>query len=503
MDFGLFPGHTETLSLENLTSEQFLQIARETATKLGWSISQTSDMGFVANTKFSMGSWSEGVTIEITGGFALIKSKSSVDQMIEGDNNKENIADFITSFNEIKNTFSYQGVASKIPEIPRSSSTAGFVSYHQPSTPKEGKIKIFLSFFIPRQDYFITPILVCLNVAIFILMVLSGVNGFHPEVESLISWGANFRPLTLDGEWWRLITNNFIHIGFLHLFLNMYAFVYIGLILEPYLGRSRFAGAYLLTGISASITSLWWNDLSLSAGASGAIFGMYGVFFAMLTANLIKKPIRKKLFTSIGIFLGYNLLIGLGSNVVNAGHIGGLIIGLMVGYAYLPSLKRPDELNLKYITIGILAMAMFYSTSFAYNKIQVESGIGVSPDIGKKYSEGMKKFEVMESMALEVYGLPKDTPKEKMLREIRLRGLYYWNENIILLNKLDKLDVNDRAHYQNKLLLQYCDLRVKSYELWYKTVEEDTDIYKQEMERYDRQIEKVLLEIEENGKDGR
>ena len=503
MDFGFFPEHTETLTLENLTPEQFLQIARETATKLGWSISQTSDKGFLAYTKFSMGSWSEGVSIEITGNFALIKSKSNLERMIEGDNNKENIADFITSFNEIKNTFSYQGMASKIPEIPGSSATTGFVFDSQPPKPKKSNISTIVSLFIPHQGYFITPILVCLNVAIFILMVLSGVNGFHPEVESLIRWGANFRPLTLDGEWWRLITNSFIHIGYLNLFLNMYALVYIGLILEPYLGRSRFAGAYLLTGISASITSLWWNDLSLSAGSSGAIFGMYGVFLAMLTANLIKKPIRKKLFTSIGIFVGYNLLIGLSSNVVNAGHIGGLIIGLMVGYAYLPSLKRPDELNLKYITIGILAMVMFYSTSFAYNKIQVETGVGVSPDIGKKYSEGMKKFEVMESMALELYDLPYDTPRETMLREIKSRGLYYWNENIILLKKLDKLDLNDRAHYQNKLLLQYCDLRVKSYELWYMMVDEETDIYKQEMERYDRKIDKILLEIAENGKDDR
>jgi len=500
MDFGLFSEHTETLSLENLTPEQFLQIARETATKLGWSISQTSDKGFVAYTTFSMGSWSDGVSIEIIGGLALIKSESSVNQMIEGDKNKENIADFITSFNKTKNAFSYQGMASKIPEIPRSSATPGFVTYSQPPKPKESKIKIFFSFFIPRQDYFITPILVCLNVAIFILMALSGVNVIFPNAESLIPWGANYRPETLDGEWWRLVTNCFLHFGFLHLFMNMFALVYIGLLLETYLGRSRFLMAYLLTGISASVTSLWWHDFSVCAGASGAIFGMSGVFLAMLTTNLIEKSKRKPLLIGVGVFVGYNLLNGINGNIDNAAHIGGLISGLGIGYAYLPSLKRPDELNLKYITIGILAMATFFSTSFVYHQIPDVSVSELSGDYGE-YNKGMEKFDVMESMALEVYDLPYDTPKEKMLGEIKSRGLYYWNENINLVSELDKLNLNDRLHYQNKLLIQYCDLRVKSYELWYKTVEEDTDIYKQQMEQYDQQIEQVLLEVEENGKD--
>ncbi|MCH5686962.1 rhomboid family intramembrane serine protease [Niabella sp. W65] len=142
-------------------------------------------------------------------------------------------------------------------------------------------------------------------------MVANGVHFLNPEGETLVRWGANFKPATLDGQWWRLLTNCFIHIGILHLLLNMYALMYIGSLLEPYLGKARFLTSYLLTGIAASITSLWWHDLTISAGASGAIFGMYGLFLAMLTTDLIEKEARKPLLTSIGIFVGYNLLYGL------------------------------------------------------------------------------------------------------------------------------------------------------------------------------------------------
>ena len=124
--------------------------------------------------------------------------------------------------------------------------------------------------------------------------------------------------------------------------MNMYALLYIGVLLEPILGRSRFISAYLLTGLTASITSLWWHDLTISAGASGAIFGMYGVFLAMLTTNVIEEAKRKALLTSIAIFVGYNLIYGLKGGIDNAAHIGGLLGGLVIGYASILSLKKPE-----------------------------------------------------------------------------------------------------------------------------------------------------------------
>ncbi len=171
-------------------------------------------------------------------------------------------------------------------------------------------------------------------------MVMSGVDIMFPDSASLIKWGANFTFLTLKGEWWRLISSCFLHIGIAHLFFNMYALMYIGLLLEPHLGKTRFITAYLITGIAASMTSLWWHDRALSAGASGAIFGMYGVFLAMLTTNIIKNSSRKALLTSIAFFVGYNLIGGMEYGIDNAAHIGGLISGIIIGYAYVTGLKN-------------------------------------------------------------------------------------------------------------------------------------------------------------------
>ena len=145
------------------------------------------------------------------------------------------------------------------------------------------------------------------------MVVFSGGLGsiLQPDTSLLLEWGANYKPLTLNGEIWRLFTCIFEHIGIIHLVMNMYALLYAGIFLERLLGRIRFITAYIVSGICASMISLWWHHNVVSAGASGAIFGMYGVFLSLLLTNLIEKETRKSMLSSIGIFIGYNLLFGM------------------------------------------------------------------------------------------------------------------------------------------------------------------------------------------------
>lgn len=311
----------------------------------------------------------------------------------------------------------------------------------------------------------------------------------QPDNESLLNWGANFRPMTLEGEWWRLITNFFLHIGVFHLLMNMYALLYIGVLLEPHLGRTRFISAYLLSGITASIASLWWHDLTISAGASGAIFGMYGVFLSMLTTNLIEKRARKTLLTSIAIFVGYNLIYGLNGDIDNAAHIGGLLGGLVIGYAFIPSLKEPEENNLKFVTIGFLSILILVSSFIVYKKL---------PNDIVAYDTKIKEFLTMEAMALEVYNLPKNTPNDEILFDLKDRGIYYWNENIKLIDSFKDMDLPSEIKTRNSLLKEYCELRIKSYELLYKAVSEDTDQYRSQIEDYNKQIEAKIKEIDDS-----
>jgi rhomboid protease GluP len=488
MAFGFSPKHSQDFLLDHLDKEHFLAIAIETALKLNWNVSFVSETGFIAYTKFSMSSYGEEVTIKMNDGTVSIKSECTGSQIFDWGKNKENIETFLSCFEEVKNTLTTEEIETKLTELRQ-----GFASKEEdilnkpPLTAKE-KITGFFSIFQPTKDYFVTPILLNINILIFILMVATGVNFFIPDNESLLNWGANFRPITLDGQGWRLLTACFLHIGVLHLLMNMYALLYIGVLLEPYLGKTRFLAAYLITGIAASVASLYWNDLTISAGASGAIFGMYGVFLALLTTNLLDKSVKKTLLTSIAIFVGYNILNGFKSDsgIDNAAHIGGLLSGLIIGYAFIPSLKKFNSVKIKLSTIGVLIAVLIIATAMVYKNL---------PNDFAKYDKRMKEFVSMESIALEFYNLPEGTPNEKALSVLKDRGIYYWKENIKLLDSCEEMDLPGLIMTQNAKLREYCELRIKSYELIYKAIDEDTDIYDNLINDYNEKIENIIEEL--------
>jgi len=200
--------------------------------------------------------------------------------------------------------------------------------------------KEMLDYFKPKEGFFITPIIMYLNVGIFLVMFFMGLGFMSFESEDLIVWGANYGPLTTNGEWWRLLTSTFLHGGFMHLAANMYGLLFVGIFLEPVLGKMKYLGIYLITGIIASGVSLWWNDTVVSIGASGAIFGLYGAFLALLITGVFPKEMGKAFMVSTMIFICYNLVIGIfGNGTDNAAHIGGLVSGLLIGLALYPMLK--------------------------------------------------------------------------------------------------------------------------------------------------------------------
>jgi rhomboid protease GluP len=310
-------------------------------------------------------------------------------------------------------------------------------------------------------------------------MIISGVSILLPDNASLLAWGANLRPLTLNGQWWRLITNCFVHAGILHLLLNMYALLYIGILLEPRLGSQRFFAAYILSGIAASVNSLWWHEFTVSVGASGAVFGLYGVFLAMLTTNLIEKNARKALLASIGVFVFYNLANGLKDGIDNAAHIGGLICGLIIGYAYYPGLKKAVSNVFQYTTIIILSVFVLASSFVICSQI--------SNDIGK-YEKGMNTFAENERKALLVYNNEDVNMPTDSIKSMLSRGITSWNENIKLITELDRLQLPDTLHKRDEIILDYCMLRLKSYELMNKSVEENSKDYDAEINTYNDSI---------------
>jgi rhomboid protease GluP len=204
------------------------------------------------------------------------------------------------------------------------------------------------------------------NFAIYGIMLLTGVPVLEPSVPSLLQWGANLGSMTTSGQWWRLFTCTFLHIGLIHILFNMFVLWDIGRFMERLIGHPGFAVVYLLSGLAGSVASMWWNPYIVSAGASGAIFGLYGCLIGYLLAGSREIPadVANKLRKNALIFLGYNLIWGLahrGTDV--AGHLGGLVGGLACGFALAKCLRAEgtnarSRINLQVLSAGLAILAL-------------------------------------------------------------------------------------------------------------------------------------------------
>ncbi|RKD92862.1 rhomboid family intramembrane serine protease [Mangrovibacterium diazotrophicum] len=485
LSFGFSPRQTDSVLYGDLTPEQAYVLAWETVQKLGWETGYSSASGFVAYTGFSLASWSEEVQVKVGIARIDLKSECTGNQPFDWGKNRRNIEDFRKTFEKLHRSFDVEMLAEKYNEL-SVQFAADIDQLDHPPLIKKGKITSVFSLFVPQKGYFVTPIIVMLNVLVFLLMIAFGVSPLLPDGEQLLHWGANFRPYTLDGQGWRLITHLFVHIGVFHLLMNMYALVYIGLLLEPYLGKTRLAFAYLLSGIVGGATSVFWHEFEVSAGASGAIFGLYGVFLAMLTTNLMEKSARKSLLISIGVFVFYNLANGMKAGIDNAAHIGGLVSGLLIGYAYYPELKTPN-LKLKYATMGaLLLVASAGSLVLMRNSIERDFA---------HYQADMQKFARMEEEALGLYRMQPNSSDEQILAEIENNGIKNWEASIALLDSVDHYELPSGLHDHIHKLRLYCDLRLKSYGAISRAISEKTRKYDTAIMNYNAAIEDILREM--------
>ena len=213
----------------------------------------------------------------------------------------------------------------------------------KPDKEAQKELQDVINFLKPKDGYFITPILIYVNIGVYLLMAIIGLGFISFKGQDLLLLGANYGPLTKGGEWWRLLTSTFLHGGLMHLLANMYGLLFVGIFLEPLLGRAKYLTAYLLTGILASVASIWWYDATISVGASGAIFGLYGVFLALLMKKIFPPDFAKSFLLSTAIFVGFNLLMGLTGGIDNAAHIGGLLSGFVAGLILYPIIKKQTQ----------------------------------------------------------------------------------------------------------------------------------------------------------------
>jgi len=192
-----------------------------------------------------------------------------------------------------------------------------------------------------------TAALAGLNLLVFALMVLSGVSFSSPDLSQLLKWGADYGPYTLGhGQYWRILASNYVHIGIIHIALNMWCLWNLGALAERIFDRWTYALTYTACGIAGSILGLWWHPMTVEAGASGAIFGIAGALIAALYLGRLPVPpsALKATLKSLLTFAGYNLFFGaVTPGISNAAHLGGFTTGLALGAALAPRLTAPPE----------------------------------------------------------------------------------------------------------------------------------------------------------------
>lgn len=176
-----------------------------------------------------------------------------------------------------------------------------------------------------------------------IALPYEGVRGVviaDPFTAAIYLLGAKENISINAGQWWRLLIPMVLHGSLMHLLFNSWALYALGTQAEEVFGTARFLAMYLLAGLAGSIASYVFNPQALSVGASGAIFGLFGALaaFSYTSRSLIGWEASKMQLGQMSTLVVINLAFGFipGSNIDNSAHIGGLVVGGLVGFALAP-----------------------------------------------------------------------------------------------------------------------------------------------------------------------
>ena len=228
-----------------------------------------------------------------------------------------------------------------------------------------------------------TYLLVGINCAVFVAMVAHGVSAGSPDTNQLMHWGAdNSGAVLIGGEWWRIVTAMFVHVGFFHLITNMWCLWNLGLLAEPLMGSVGVLVVYILTGAAGNMLSTFVNwfwfyqdwmkyhdpgVFPAGAGASGAVFGIAGALIVLLKSQRLPVPPQElhKLRRSVIYFAAINLVLGLsinfgtmvarsGLHIDNMAHLGGFSCGLLFAAPLVPRIGSPRGLFLRRLRIAIV-----------------------------------------------------------------------------------------------------------------------------------------------------
>lgn len=187
------------------------------------------------------------------------------------------------------------------------------------------------------DGFSLARLLILINGALFVIMILFGLRAgmglkplLSPSTPLLLHMGAQYWPLVLGkGEVWRCISYAFSHAGIIHLGFNMMVLYQVGTLIEGEIGRSRFLILYTATALTATLAGLLWHPMVPVVGASGSLFGLIG--FAAVFYHRLGIPAALQRRNLMLQWAAFAFIFGIMLGADNAGHLGGVIGGTMIG----------------------------------------------------------------------------------------------------------------------------------------------------------------------------
>lgn len=253
--------------------------------------------------------------------------------------------------------------------------------------------------FTPYATYFLMGV----SVVVYALMVLSGVSVKDATPQQLIRWGADYGPLTLTREPWRMISAQFVHVRWDHIFFNMWCLYSLGATAEAIYKRTTYISIYLLSGALGSVASLAVYPTTPSAGASGAIFGIAGALISAFKVGRLPLPpsVLKAQLTNLFVFTGVNLLYGqFARGVNNAAHLGGLGAGALLGVIIAVAVRnRQQYRRARNIAIALL-IVIIVGGYFTVRELRAATAVAAAHQRNghealrqQKWAEAQSEFE--------------------------------------------------------------------------------------------------------------
>lgn len=477
ISWGYSPKVEKFIPLADFPSDKYLIIVKQAFENLGWKLSHVSESGIIAYTPLSFQSYSEEVTVRIHGNFAVVKSECVGMQLLFNDygKNEANLEKLFHEFEYVQYHLSEQW-EEQVRAFHEFAEQQDDHYFEKAPLAVKDKIKNIFYLFVPRKGYVAAPILLLFNICCFLAwiallvaapMFLAARQVPPEEITNIFmklsSLGSLNRKLVLEGDYWRLISYQFLHGSFRHLFFNMYAFVYLGLMLENKIGWKNFLLIYLLSGICAGLTSIAYHEDIYTVGASGAIMGLFGAMMALLLNKFFERNANKALLVSTVFVLGIMLMNGsISERVDNACHLGGLISGFVI--TYLLVFDHRWEVKKVYPAIKYAVVIVVFG-AFSYVVLAFTTVYQ-----HEEFLKLKKQFDINAFVFNRVLWMKADYSRDQKIQYVNLFGIRPSKANLEVVEKMGKLKLNDHFTLDRKLRTEIAKETYEAAELLMKDV---------------------------------